>query len=194
MPSFLLLNNIKKFKQVHLEVKIISKNKNFMMNEEIRDKEIRVIGADGSALGILDTRDAIKLAEDSDLDLVMMSPTAKPPVCRIMDIGKFEYEKQKKEKEAKKKQKVVTLKEIRLSATIQDHDISIKASNAKKFLLDEDKVKITVRFRGREIENSKAGHKILRSFVEKIGDVYIVEKPARQEGRNMIMILAPKKA
>ncbi len=165
-----------------------------MMNEEIRDKEIRVIGADGSALGILDTRDAIKLAEDSDLDLVMMSPTAKPPVCRIMDIGKFEYEKQKKEKEAKKKQKVVTLKEIRLSATIQDHDISIKASNAKKFLLDEDKVKITVRFRGREIENSKVGHKILRSFVEKIGDVYIVEKPARQEGRNMIMILAPKKA
>lgn len=194
MPSFLLLNNIKKFKQVHLEVKIISKNKNFMMNEEIRDKEIRVIAADGSALGILDTKDAIKLAEDSDLDLVMMSPTAKPPVCRIMDIGKFEYEKQKKEKEAKKKQKVVTLKEIRLSATIQDHDISIKASNAKKFLLDEDKVKITVRFRGREIENSKAGHKILRSFVEKIGDVYIVEKPARQEGRNMIMILAPKKA
>ena len=194
MPSFLLLNNIKKFKQVHLEVKIISKNKNFMMNEEIRDKEIRVIGADGSALGILDTKDAIKLAEDSDLDLVMMSPTAKPPVCRIMDIGKFEYEKQKKEKEAKKKQKVVTLKEIRLSATIQDHDISIKASNAKKFLLDEDKVKITVRFRGREIENSKVGHKILRSFVEKIGDVYIVEKPARQEGRNMIMILAPKKA
>ena len=165
-----------------------------MMNEEIRDKEIRVIAADGSALGILDTKDAIKLAEDSDLDLVMMSPTAKPPVCRIMDIGKFEYEKQKKEKEAKKKQKVVTLKEIRLSATIQDHDISIKASNAKKFLLDEDKVKITVRFRGREIENSKVGHKILRSFVEKIGDVYIVEKPARQEGRNMIMILAPKKA
>nr|WP_246578257.1 translation initiation factor IF-3 [Clostridium frigoris] len=164
------------------------------MNEEIRDKEIRVIGADGSALGILDTKDAIKLADESDLDLVMMSPTAKPPVCRIMDIGKFEYEKQKKEKEAKKKQKVVTLKEIRLSATIQDHDISIKASNAKKFLLEEDKVKITVRFRGREIENSKVGHKILRSFVEKIGDVYIVEKPARQEGRNMIMILAPKKA
>ncbi|MBU3160515.1 translation initiation factor IF-3 [Clostridium frigoris] len=175
-------------------MKIISKNKNFIMNEEIRDKEIRVIGADGSALGILDTKDAIKLADESDLDLVMMSPTAKPPVCRIMDIGKFEYEKQKKEKEAKKKQKVVTLKEIRLSATIQDHDISIKASNAKKFLLEEDKVKITVRFRGREIENSKVGHKILRSFVEKIGDVYIVEKPARQEGRNMIMILAPKKA
>jgi translation initiation factor IF-3 len=165
------------------------------MNEEIRHSEIRVIGADGSALGILNTKDALNLADEADMDLVMMSPTAKPPVCRIMDIGKYEYEKQKKEKETKKKQKVVVLKEIRLSATIQDHDISIKASNAKKFLLDEDKVKITVRFRGREIENSKVGHKILKSFVEKIGDdVYIVEKPARQEGRNMIMILAPKKA
>jgi len=175
-------------------VKTISKNKNFMMNEQIRDVEIRVIGADGSALGILNTKDALKLAEEKDLDLVMMSPSAKPPVCRIMDIGKFIYENQKKEKETKKKQKVVTLKEIRLSATIQDHDVEIKASNAKKFLLDEDKVKITVRFRGREIENSKVGHKILKSFVEKLGDVYIVEKPARQEGRNMIMILAPKKA
>ncbi|MBU3112043.1 translation initiation factor IF-3 [Clostridium lacusfryxellense] len=176
-------------------MKTISKNKNFIMNEEIRHSEIRVIGADGSALGILNTKDALNLADEADMDLVMMSPTAKPPVCRIMDIGKYEYEKQKKEKETKKKQKVVVLKEIRLSATIQDHDISIKASNAKKFLLDEDKVKITVRFRGREIENSKVGHKILKSFVEKIGDdVYVVEKPARQEGRNMIMILAPKKA
>ncbi len=192
MPS-LYFFNIKSSKYTW-EVKTISKNKNFMMNEEIRDREIRVIGADGSALGILNTKDALKLAEEKDLDLVMMSPTAKPPVCRIMDFGKFVYEQQKKEKEAKKKQKVVNLKEIRLSATIEDHDIAIKASNAKKFLLDEDKVKITVRFRGREIENSKVGHKILKSFVDKIGDVYIVEKPARQEGRNMIMILAPKKA
>jgi translation initiation factor IF-3 len=175
-------------------VKTISKNKDFMMNEEIRDKEIRVIGHDGSALGILNTKDALKLAEEKELDLVMMSPTAKPPVCRIMDFGKFVYEQQKKDKEAKKKQKVVNLKEIRLSATIEDHDIEIKASNAKRFLLDEDKVKITVRFKGREIENSKVGYKILSSFVEKIGDVYIVEKPARQEGRNMIMILAPKRA
>jgi translation initiation factor IF-3 len=175
-------------------VKVISKNKDFMMNEEIRDKEIRVIGHDGAALGILNTKDALKLAEEKELDLVMMSPNAKPPVCRIMDIGKFIYEQQKKDKEAKKKQKVVNLKEIRLSATIEDHDIAIKAGNAKRFLLDEDKVKITVRFRGREIENSKVGHKILSSFVEKIGDVYIVEKPARQEGRNMIMILAPKRA
>ncbi|MEK6266174.1 MAG: translation initiation factor IF-3 [Clostridium sp.] len=175
-------------------MKTISKSKDFMMNDEIRAKEIRVLGPDGSALGILNTKDALILAEEKDLDLVMMSPTAKPPVCRIMDYGKFVYEQQKKEKEAKKKQKVVNLKEIRLSATIEDHDIAIKANNAKKFLLDEDKVKITIRFRGREIENSKVGHKILSSFVEKIGDIYIVEKTARQEGRNMIMILAPKRA
>ncbi|MBU3146500.1 translation initiation factor IF-3 [Clostridium sp. CF012] len=175
-------------------MKIISKNKDFMMNEEIRHSEVRVIGADGSALGILNTKDALKQAEEKDMDLVMMSPTAKPPVCRIMDFGKFIYEQQKKEKEAKKKQKVVNLKEIRLNATIEDHDIAIKASNAKKFLLDEDKVKITIRFKGRQIENTKVGYKILSSFVEKIGDVYIVEKAARQEGRNMIMILAPKRA
>ncbi len=111
-----------------------------------------------------------------------------------MDFGKFIYEQQKKDKEAKKKQKVITIKEIRLSATIEEHDIEIKANNAKKFLTDGDKVKITVRFRGREIENSHVGRKILDLFVEKIGDIFIVEKPARQEGRNMIMILAPKRA
>jgi translation initiation factor IF-3 len=175
-------------------VKVISKNKDFMMNEEIRDKEIRVIGHDGAPLGIMNTKDALKMAEEKELDLVMMSPNAKPPVCRIMDVGKFIYEQQKKDKEAKKKQKVVNLKEIRLNATTEDHDIAIKASNAKRFLLDEDKVKVTIRFKGRQIENTKVGYKILSSFVEKIGDVCIIEKPARQEGRNMIMILAPKRA
>jgi translation initiation factor IF-3 len=165
-----------------------------MMNEEIRDKEIRVIGFDGSALGILNTKDALKLAEEKEVDLVMMSPTAKPPVCRIMDFGKFIYEQQKKEKEAKKKQKVVNLKEIRLNPTTEEHDIAIKASNAKRFLLDEDKVKVTIRFKGRQIENTKVGYTILNSFVQKLGDIYIIEKAARQEGRNMIMILAPKRA
>lgn len=164
------------------------------MNEEIREKEVRVIGFDGAPLGIMDTKDALQLAEEKELDLVMMSPTAKPPVCRIMDVGKFIYEKQKKEKEAKKKQKVVNLKEIRLNPTTEEHDIAIKASHAKKFLLDEDKVKVTIRFKGRQIENTKVGYVILKSFVEKIGDIYIVEKAARQEGRNMIMILAPKRA
>lgn len=165
-----------------------------MMNEEIREKEIRVIGADGEPLGILPTKEALKMAEEKELDLVAISPNAAPPVCKIMDFGKFIYEQQKKDKEAKKKQKVITIKEIRLSATIEEHDVEIKANNAKKFLTDGDKVKITVRFRGREIENSHVGRKILDLFVEKIGDIFIVEKPARQEGRNMIMILAPKRA
>ena len=163
------------------------------MNEDIRDKEIRVIDSNGEALGVIPTKEALEIAHKKELDLVVMSPNAKPMVCKIMDFGKFVCEQQKKEKEAKKKQKVVTVKEIRLSATIEEHDIEIKANNARKFLLDEDKVKVTVRFRGREIENSQIGFKILNLFVEKLGDVYTIEKPARQEGRNMIMILAPKK-
>lgn len=163
------------------------------MNEDIRDKEIRVIDSNGEALGVIPTKEALEIAHKKELDLVVMSPNAKPMVCKIMDFGKFVYEQQKKEKEAKKKQKVVTVKEIRLSATIEEHDIEIKANNARKFLLEEDKVKVTVRFRGREIENSQVGFKILNLFVEKLGDVYTIEKPARQEGRNMIMILAPKK-
>ena len=154
------------------------------MNEDIRDKEIRVIDSNGEALGVIPTKEALEIAHKKELDLVVMSPNAKPMVCKIMDFGKFVYEQQKKEKEAKKKQKVVTVKEIRLSATIEEHDIEIKANNARKFLLDEDKVKVTVRFRGREIENSQIGFKILNLFVEKLGDVYTIEKPARQEGRN----------
>lgn len=173
---------------------VISKNKDFMMNEEIREKEIRVIGADGEPLGILPTKEALKMAEEKELDLVAISPNAAPPVCKIMDFGKFIYEQQRKEKEAKKKQKVVDVKEIRLGATTEEHDIEIKANNAKRFLLDGDKVKVTVRFKGRQIENSHVGRKILDLFVEKVGDIFIVEKPARQEGRNMIMILAPKRA
>ncbi|MGL4731823.1 MAG: translation initiation factor IF-3 [Clostridium sp.] len=165
-----------------------------MMNEEIRQKELRVIGDDGEQLGIISSRDALKIAEEKELDLVMISPNAKPPVCKIMNFGKFVYEQQKKDKEAKKKQKTISIKEIRLSATIEDHDITIKANRAKKFLLDDDKVKVTVRFKGRQIENSQVGHKILNSFVEKLGDVYVIEKPAKQEGRNMILILAPKRA
>lgn len=165
-----------------------------MMNEEIRDKEVRVIDSNGEALGIIPTKEALELAQQKELDLVVVSPNAKPIVCRIMDFGKFIYEQQKKEKESKKKQKITNIKEIRLSATIEEHDIEIKANNARKFLLDEDKVKVTVRFRGREIENSQVGHKILNLFVEKLGDVYVIEKKAKQEGRNMIMILAPKRA
>jgi translation initiation factor IF-3 len=164
------------------------------MNEEIREKEIRVINSDGSQLGIISSKEAQKLADEKELDLVMISPSANPPVCRIMDFGKFIYEQSKKDKEAKKKQKVTSLKEIRLSPSIEEHDICIKANNARKFLQDEDKVKVTVRFRGREAEYSFIGGKILENFVTKVEDVCVIEKPAKLEGKNMILILAPKRA
>ena len=169
-------------------------NKNYLLNEDIREKEIRVIDADGSMLGLLSSREALRLAEEKELDLVMISPNANPPVCKIMDFGKYIYEQSKKEKEAKKKQKVVNVKEIRFSPQIEEHDVSIKANNAKKFLLDGDKVKVTVRFRGREADYSHIGQKILKRFAEMLEDVCNIEKPAKLEGRNMIMILAPKKA
>lgn len=124
----------------------------------------------------------------------MIAPTATPPVCRIMNFGKFIYEQSKKDKEAKKKQKVVSIKEVRLSPTIEEHDIEIKANNARKFLVEEDKVKVTVRFRGREADYSFIGHRILDSFFKKVEDVCTIEKAARLEGKNMIMILAPKRA
>lgn len=142
----------------------------------------------------MSTRDALVKAEEADLDLVMISPGAKPPVCKIMDLGKFIYEQSKKEKEAKKKQKVVNVKEVRVSLTIEEHDIDIKAKNARKFLLDGDKVKITVRFRGREMELGHLGLRILEKFSTKLEDVCVIEKPAKREGRNMTMVLGPKKA
>ena len=132
-----------KFALIFSEVKTI--NKNYIVNEDIRDKEIRAIGADGSQLGILQTKEVLKMAEEAELDLVMISPNAKPPVCKIMDLGKFIYEQSKKEKEAKKKQKVVSIKEVRVSLTIEEHDIEIKARRiARKFLLDGDKVEMSL--------------------------------------------------
>ena len=169
-------------------------SKNFTCNESIREKEIRVIDSEGNQLGVISTKEALQMAEEKDLDLVMISPTAVPPVCKIMDLGKYIYEQSKKEKEAKKKQKVTVIKEIRCSLTIEENDIAIKAKNARKFLLDGDKVKITVRFRGREMELSHLGAKILENFANKLADVCTVEKAAKQEGRNMTMVLAPKKA
>jgi len=133
------------------------------------------------------------MAIELDLDLVMISPNAKPPVCRIMDYNKFLYEQAKKQKEAKKNQKIVDIKEVRLSPTIEEHDIDIKANNAKKFLGDEDKVKVSIRFRGRQHNNTSAGFEIMELFVSKIGEVGVVEKPAKLEGSNMIMIMAPNK-
>lgn len=175
-----------------MEVTYISKK--FICNEDIREKEIRVIDADGNQLGIISTREAQRMADDKEFDLVMISPTANPPVCKIMDLGKYIYEQSKKEKEAKKNQTVTVLKEIRCSLTIEENDILIKAKNARKFLLDGNKVKITVRFKGREAQLGHMGKKILDNFVSKLEDVCIVEKPAKQEGRNMTMVVGPKKA
>lgn len=184
-PSFLLYNST-------WEVKVISKE--YLINEEIREKEVRVLDDENKQVGILSNKEALKLAEEKQLDLVLISPSAKPPVCRIMDYGKFIYEQSKKDKEARKKQKVINIKEIRFSPNIEEHDITIKANNARKFLLDGDKVKVTVRFRGREADYTHIGQKILESFVKKLEDVSIVEKPAKLEGKNMIVVLAPKKS
>lgn len=168
--------------------------KGFLVNEEIREKEVRTIDENGEQLGIIPTSEALKKAEEKELDLVMIAPAGKPPVCKIMNYGKFIYEQTKKDKEAKKKQKVTNIKEIRLSATIEEHDIGIKANNARKFLKAEDKVKVTVRFRGREMEHSNVvGKKILNAFLSKLEDVCVVEKPAKLEGKNMTMVLAPRK-
>ncbi len=163
------------------------------LNEEIRDKEVRLVGDDGEQLGIMSGREAQEKANEQGLDLVKISPKAKPPVCKIMDYGKFKYEQAKKEKEAKKNQKVITVKEVRLSPNIEEHDLNIKANQAKKFLKNEDKVKVTLRFRGREMKNTHKGKEIMDHFKEILDELCVVEKPAKLEGRQMIMILAPKK-
>jgi translation initiation factor IF-3 len=174
-----------------MEVKAI--NKDLLVNEEIREREIRLIDSDGEQLGIVPTKKAIDLAESKQLDLVMISPQGKPPVCKIMDYSKHIYEITKREKEARKNQKVINVKEIRFSPNIEEHDLNVKAKNAERFLNDGDKVKVTVRFRGREADYSGQGQKLLSQFAEKLKDSGDIEKPAKLEGRNMIMILKPKK-
>ncbi|WP_392486665.1 translation initiation factor IF-3 [Haloimpatiens sp. FM7315] len=171
-----------------------NKEKKYLINEDIRAKELRVITHDGEQLGVISSREALSIAEEKELDLVMIAPNAQPPVCKVMDYGKFIYEQSKKEKEAKKKQKVISIKEVRLSPNIEEHDLNVKANNARKFLLDENKVKVTVRFRGREADYSHIGRKILDDFYNLLEDVCTIEKKAKLEGRNMIMILSPKRA
>lgn len=166
----------------------------YLINDEIREKEVRVMDANGEALGIMETKAAIELAESKQVDLVLIAPQAQPPVCKIMDFGKFIYEGQKRDKEAKKKQKVVVIKEIRISPTIEEHDLVVKVKNAEKFLIDGDKVKVTVRFRGREADYSHFGNKLLSRFAEKLSEVSVIEKSAKLEGKNMFMFLSPKKA
>ena len=169
-------------------------NKELTINEEIREKEVRVIGADGSQLGVMSSKDAFAKAVDADLDLVLIAPNATPPVCKIMDYGKYCFEQAKREKEAKKNQKVVDIKEIRLGLSIDTHDFETKGNHAKKFLSSGDKVKVSIRFRGRELGHPEIGTEIMARFAEYCSEVAVVEKPAKMEGRNMFMFLAPKPA
>lgn len=173
-----------------LEVACISKD--HLINDEIRAKEVRLIGPDGEQIGIKPFREALQMAMDANLDLVNVAPTAKPPVCRIMDYGKFRYETQKKEKEARKNQKVIDIKEVRLSATIEEHDFQTKLRNVVKFLKDGDKVKCSVRFRGREITHSEIGQRVLERLAAEVEELSVVERRPKLEGRSMIMILSPK--
>ena len=164
-----------------------------MINEQIRDKEIRLIGEDGEQLGIMSAKDALKLAKEAELDLVKIAPTAKPPVCKIIDYGKYRYEIARKEKEAKKKQKTIEVKEVRLSPNIDANDLNTKANAARKFIEKGDRVKVTLRFRGREMAHMQSSKQILDVFAEKLADCAVVEKAPKLEGRSMTMFLAEKR-
>lgn len=167
-------------------------SKDHMINEEIRAREVRLVGAEGEQIGIKPLREALQMAADLNLDLVNMAPQAKPPVCRIMDYGKFRYEQQKKDKEARKNQKIVELKEVRFSANIEEHDYMTKLRNVVKFLEAGDKVKCSVRFRGREITHASLGQKVLERVRDEVSEISAVDRQPKLEGRSMIMILAPK--
>ena len=167
-------------------------SKEQQINEEIRDKEIRVISNDGEQLGIMSAAEALKIAESKNLDLVKIAPMAKPPVCKIMDYGKFRFEKAKKEKEAKKNQKIIEIKEIRLSLNIDTHDFETKINHARKFIASGNKVKVSIRFRGREMAHSDLGLSTMQRCAEAMADCASIEKPAKLEGRQMLMFLAPK--
>ena len=164
-----------------------------MINEQIRDKEVRLVGADGEQLGIVSSKEAQKIADEAGLDLVKIAPNAKPPVCKVIDYGKYRYEMARKEKDAKKKQKTVELKEIRLSPNIEANDLNTKVNAAKKFLVKGNKVKITLRFRGREMAHMNSSKHILDDFAESLADVAVVEKAPKVEGRSIGMVLAEKR-
>ncbi len=164
-----------------------------MINEQIRDREVRLIGSNGEQLGIMSARDAMKIAREAELDLVKIAPTAKPPVCKIIDYGKYKYEMSRKEKEARRKQKIIEIKEVRLSPNIDENDLNTKISAARKFLQKGDKVKVTLRFRGREMAHVQKSKQILDVFAEKVADLAVVEKAPKLEGRQMIMFLTEKR-
>lgn len=162
-----------------------------MINEEIRDREVRVIDEKGEQLGVLSIQAALNLADERQLDLVKIAPLAKPPVCKLMDYGKYRFELNKREREQRKNQKIVNIKEVRLSANIEEYHMSFKAKNALEYLKDGDKVKVTIRFRGRQITHSELGAKAMQMFFDMVKEVAVMERAPKLEGRSMIMILAP---
>jgi translation initiation factor IF-3 len=164
-----------------------------LINEQIRDKEIRLIGENGEQLGIMSARDALKIARDAELDLVKIAPTAKPPVCKIIDYGKYRYELARREKEAKKKQKTLEVKEVRLSPNIEANDLNTKINMARKFISKGNKVKVTLKFRGREMAHMQSTKHVLDDFAEKLLDIAVIEKPAKLEGKSIMMVLTEKK-
>ncbi|MCI7106988.1 MAG: translation initiation factor IF-3 [Lachnospiraceae bacterium] len=164
-----------------------------MINEQIRDREVRLIGPDGEQIGVVSSKEAQKIADDAGLDLVKIAPNAKPPVCKVIDYGKYRYEMARKEKDAKKKQKIVEIKEIRLSPNIDTNDLNTKMNAAKKFLTKGNKVKITLRFRGREMAHMNSSKHILDDFAENLSDIAVVEKAPKIEGRSIGMVLAEKR-
>jgi len=163
------------------------------VNSEINEAEVRLINSDGSQLGIVSSERALELAEEQDLDLVMIAPQAKPPVCRIMDYGKYRFEQQKREKEASKKQKVVEVKEIRLSLNIDTHDFETKLGHAKKFIAEGNRIKVSIRLRGREMAHASRGNEVMDRFAEALNEVAVVDKPAKLEGRSIQMFMSPQK-
>lgn len=166
--------------------------KDMIVNDGIRARELRVIGKDGEQIGVVSKSEALRLAEQANLDLVLVAPNAKPPVARVMDYGKFRYEQQKKEREAKKNQKTITVKEVRLSPSIDEHDFNTKLKNARKFLEKGDKVKASIRFRGRAITHKDLGREVLERLAEEVSDIAAIEQKAKMDGRSMFIMLAPK--
>ena len=164
-----------------------------MINEQIRDREVRLVGEDGEQLGIMSAREALKIAAEADLDLVKIAPKAQPPVCKIVDYGKYRYEQTRREKEAKKKQKTVEMKEVRLSPNIDTNDMNTKVNNARKFITKGNRVKVTLRFRGREMAHVQQSKHILDDFAAMLQEVAVVEKPAKMEGRSMSIVLTEKR-
>jgi len=167
-------------------------SKDLRVNQEIRAREVRLVGTDGKQLGIMPLKEALRMAQEQGLDLVEVAPSATPPVCRIMDYGRYKYEQSKREREARKKQHVVDVKEIKLRPNIEEHDFQIKVRNAIRFLQERDKVKVTVMFRGREITHAELGLRLCQRLAEQVADIASIEKPPKVEGRNISMILAPK--